>query len=280
MEQEPGPGLEPEPGQQGRGYLEYLALPPGACASAGIAERDTIGLGQRTAHSIGDARQRPDLSLRTSGFQLFDALPPTPSSSECGRSRNSGMRAYQRSIEEFVRTKLQDPNHFTLGPGEKLGLVMSYNYAVRSSDRRAVRASSDVIRYVHTDFTQCSGPKVLRHLLTHVACWPTAPNGEQGEQPAHPAGLSAEGYADEVLSGQRNCRYLFLNVWRSNDTQAPIRNWPLALCDPRSWSMQGTDHVLQHSKQAGTNFPSNYLMVSGSEGCARCVSLTSWWSPH
>ncbi|KAK3284108.1 hypothetical protein CYMTET_8223 [Cymbomonas tetramitiformis] len=257
----------PSDNTQQQGYLEYFALPPDTLG--GVAERDTPGLARRTARRIRDARLRPDLSLRTCGFQLFRALPPPPprrpgrDGEKIGRQ---GMRGYQRAVESFVRSQLEDPAHFTLRPGEQLGLVMSYNYAVRSTDRRAF-GGSDAIRHVHTDFTQDSGPVVLRHVLARVHQWPSAASDEEeGAEAAAATVPSAARYTDEILSGKRDCRYLFLNVWRSTDTEHAVSSWPLALLHPGSWSLDGTDHAVQHSKQAGSIYPQNYLLRADSEG--------------
>ena len=43
---------------------------------------------------------------------------------------------------------------------------------------------------------------------------------------------------------------------------------PLALLDPRSWSLTGTDHAIEHSKRAGAIFPQNYVMRAGTGSAA------------
>lgn len=272
------PVAEPEPERQQPqlGYLEYTELSPTECT--GVAERVTMERGRRVAHPVHDGRARPDLALRSCGFELFGALPPAPPRRDAGGRSSSAkqMRNYQRDVEHFVRSKLEDPAHFTLRPDERLGLVMSYNTAVRSTDRRTF-GGSDAIRRVHTDLTAESGPMVLRHVLAQVHQWPAEvadrgdyswPNGETNTNSRAAPLPTAQQYTDAVLSGKRDCRYLFINLWRSMDTDHPVSTWPLALLDPRSWSLTGTDHAIEHSKRAGAIFPQNYVMRAGTGSAA------------
>ena len=117
---------------------------------------------------------------------------------------------------------------------------------------------------MHTDITQESGPAVLRHVLANVHQWPSA-----GVAATEGAGSSASAatYTDAVLSGERDCRYLFINLWRSTDTDHTVSTWPLALLHPSSWSVAGTDHAIEHSKRAGSIFPQNYVMRAAGGGC-------------
>jgi hypothetical protein len=82
---------------------------------------------------------------------------------------------------------------------------------------------------------------VLRHVLTNVHQWPSGgAQEEEGEEVKEARVVpNAAAYTKAVLSAERNCRYLFINIWRSTDTEQPVRTWPLALLHPSSWELAG-----------------------------------------
>lgn len=135
-------------------------------------------------------------------------------------------------------------------------------------------AGDHVINEVHTDFTAASGPVVLRHLLRDGGT-PRTYGGAAGRAVAGPGGLpphrgtrdevEASPSADEILRGDRaddgdSWRYVFLNVWQSMDREAPVREAPLALLHPRSWSLDGRTHAVKLKTHA--IFPENYTLRS------------------
>ena len=127
----------------------------------------------------------------------------------------------------------------------------------RKAHARTAGRRQSIISDVHTDFTRDSGPAVLRHLLR--------PDGQLGHL-RPPTNSQSEDLvrrkhlpdAETVLHNNDNFRYLMLNVWRNMDRDQCVQRWPLALLHPRSWSLDGQDHVLRIKQDK--IFPENYTM--------------------
>lgn len=270
-----------------RGVLVYLELPSSASA---VHERNckwphevdsnrAHAIRRHTTHSISSARTYSDISLRSCGFQLFGGdvpMPPTPA--QIGDK--GAMMEYIRNVEAFVLTKLQHGTNFRLAPGEHVHSTAAYNHVVRCSGERGGErgqpqpvAGDHVISEVHSDFTQASGPAVLRHVLCDGT--PRTYGGAAGRAMAGLGGLpprrgtradvkaspSAGAILADAPAGKRKSwRYLFVNVWQSMDRDHPVREWPLALLHPRSWSLEGGAHVVK--VKTHKIFPENYTLRS------------------
>ena len=121
-DQLPEPEPKPAPRYPGlRGELIYFDLPRGQHT---VDEKSCRSRRVRTAHFVTDARAVPGLSLRTCGFQLFNAAPPAgdiqiPGYGGVMTGSKHGTHAYLQSTEEFTRAALQDPASFDLAPGER-----------------------------------------------------------------------------------------------------------------------------------------------------------------
>lgn len=148
--------------------------------------------------------------------------------------------------------------------------------AAPAKERPSHPAGDHVINEVHSDFTTASGPAVLRHLLcdggtprTYGGAAGRAMAGADGMPPhrGSRAEIEASPTADEILSGAGaaadgaegdSWRYVFINVWQSMDREQPVREAPLALLHPRSWSLEGRAHVVKLKTHA--IFPENYAL--------------------
>jgi len=121
--------------------------------------------------------------------------------------------------------------------------VVVFDHTLRKSSatnyntlKNASAAASPVPR-VHSDYTDVSAPRRVRHL------------NDGGGYIGHK--IFEEGELDELMKG----RYMFLNVWRSRDRENPVQQKPLTLCDTTSMDMNDTFiYELIYKHRIGLNY--------------------------
>mmetsp|Transcript_5808 Transcript_5808/g.24252 ORF Transcript_5808/g.24252 Transcript_5808/m.24252 type:complete len:330 (-) Transcript_5808:1021-2010(-) len=158
---------------------------------------------------VHEGRENAELRIATTGFELLStALPEAVDFDDDDAVRST----YYEDAERAIRAAYQ-------AASQRVRKVVVFDHTRRSTDARADRlnalteggAAAPVGR-VHCDYTKASAPRRLAQLA---------------EKPSYTgATVSPE---DAATSG----RYAFVNLWRSTDRAHPVRQSPLALCDPR-----------------------------------------------
>jgi hypothetical protein len=117
------------------GLLGYLEVP---LSQDAVHDRECGHLFRKTRHTIHNARCAATTpSLNSCGFQLFGSargVPLAPPATCAGDQR--AIYKYNRSMETFIHSVLEDPANFSLRQNERVLSVVAYNHAVRSSAAR------------------------------------------------------------------------------------------------------------------------------------------------
>ena len=168
--------------------------------------------GEKIFTQTGRARRR--LDVRTGGTQDPRARdhPQRPARSETGSRSTATASASSRTTPRFADFFDEDeirrvyyPEMEALVKAESgASRVVVFDHTLRTADDelREARKIREVVRRVHNDYTEWSGPQRVRDLLPDEA--------------------------DELLAR----RFAIVQVWRP--IRHPVESHPLAICDARS----------------------------------------------